>query len=363
MTKFSDIIGYQHIVDELKRLCDLLTNKEKYTKLGVEIPQTLLLYGEPGVGKTLMAKALIDESNRKCIYCSKTTPDGQFVEQIQKSFAEAVNQAPSILFLDDMDKFAEDNLQYNCNKEEFVTIQSCLEEIRGKDVFVIATANDIDYLPESLLRTGRFGRKLKVKAPTHADAVKIISHYLSRKPIKCEVSAESLAYVLSNMSCVVLENVVNEASILAGYRNADTIQKQDIICAVKHVVHNNYQEITMSKEERCQVAIHEAGHCVMGLIKNLTVGFATLSGINGNGICQVSAQKEFSTFADFENTILVPLAGMASMELLLNQQDMGAHGDLEKASEDLLFAIERGAFFGFEHLYIVGNYVEKQFDF
>ena len=171
MNEFDKIIGYESEKEELVRLCDTLKNRAKYEKLGMNMPQTLLLYGPPGVGKTLMAKAFIAESKRKVFYCKKDKSDGEFITAIKDTFAEAKKKAPSIIFFDDMDKFAEDNLNQNCNKEEFVAIQSGLEDIRGANVFVIATANDICNLPDSLLRAGRFGRQIHVEVPDYDDSV------------------------------------------------------------------------------------------------------------------------------------------------------------------------------------------------
>ena len=217
MSEFDKIIGYESEKEELARLCDTLKNRAKYAKLGMNMPQTLLLYGPPGVGKTLMAKAFIAESKRKVFYCKKDKSDGEFITAIKDTFAEAKKKAPSIIFFDDMDKFAEDNLNQNCNKEEFVAIQSGLEDIRGANVFVIATANDICNLPNSLLRAGRFGRQIHVEVPDYDNSVKIIEHYLTGKNVAEDVHAELLARTLQGKSCAVLEEIMNEAAMYAGF--------------------------------------------------------------------------------------------------------------------------------------------------
>ena len=213
MNNFDRVIGYAKEKEELLRLCDVLKNSAKYTRLGVKIPKAILLYGEPGLGKTLMAKAFIAETGRKVFHCKKNKSNGEFVAEIKSTFENAMKDAPSIIFFDDMDKFAEDNLQQNCNKEEFVAIQTGLEDIVEQDVFVIATANDIFYLPDSLMREGRFGKQIEFTAPTFADSVKIIQQFLARKQISDEISAQSLAHILSGHSCAMLENVINEAGI------------------------------------------------------------------------------------------------------------------------------------------------------
>lgn len=116
MDQFDKVIGYEREKEELRRLCDVLKNREKYLRLGVKIPKAILLYGAPGLWKTLMAKVMIAETGRAVFHCKKNKPNGEFVNDIKQTFENAIREAPSIIFFDDMDKFAEDNLQQNCNK-------------------------------------------------------------------------------------------------------------------------------------------------------------------------------------------------------------------------------------------------------
>lgn len=150
MSEFDRIIGYADIKTELIRICDVLKNYGKYKALGVAPTGGLLLESDPGVGKTLMADCLIKESGRQSFVCRKDMPDGEFVKEIKKVFSSACENAPSIILLDDMDKFA--NEDYGCsNAEEYVTIQSCLDEVKeqGKDVFIVATTNGLSHLPDA----------------------------------------------------------------------------------------------------------------------------------------------------------------------------------------------------------------------
>jgi cell division protease FtsH len=145
MKKFEEIIGYETEKEELIRLCDIMKNKEKYSMLGVEMPKAILLHGEPGVGKTLMAETLIEESGRKCFSCKKDRSDGAFVDKIRETFENATNNQPSIVFLDDMDKFAQDNLREDNNKEEFVTIANVQELLKKEVIGVIPESDNIVY--------------------------------------------------------------------------------------------------------------------------------------------------------------------------------------------------------------------------
>ncbi len=361
MTTFDDIIGYEKIVDELKKLKDILTNKEKYKSLGIEIPQALLIYGDPGLGKTLMAKALINEVGHKCFYCKKNRPEGEFVAQISATFKDAINNAPSIVFLDDMDKFAEDNLQQNCNKEEFVTIQSCLEDIRKRDVFVIATANEIYNLPDSLLRTGRFGRQIEIKSPNHSDSVKIIEHYLKKRPIPCEVPAESFAYILSDSSCVTLESVVNEASIIAGYNNQTTITRNNVAEAVGKVVFNTSLCVNLTDSEKYSIAVHEAGHASMSMLLGVPVAISTIKPAQKFlGTCQTILIQNMFSQNRLRETALTGLAGKCATELIFGRADYCVGSDFSKVASTIQDALEESAIEGFDYFYNYMSFDHKQ---
>lgn len=227
MNSFDRIIGYTAEKQELIRIADTLKNREAYRALGASSPRGLLLHGEPGVGKSLMAKCLIDASGRAAFTCRKTEPNGEFVKTIKETFDRAAENAPSIIFLDDMDKFANDDSSHR-DSEEFVTVQSCIDEAKDKEVFVLATANDIDKLPRSLVRAGRFDRTIEVAAPAEKDAAEIIRHYLSQKKLAEGLDPETIADVLSGRSCATLETVINEASLLAGYQRTACVTMEHI---------------------------------------------------------------------------------------------------------------------------------------
>ena len=133
--EFAVVIGYEPIKMELKRIIDIMLNPEKYKKLGVTTPRGVLFNGGPGLGKTLLANCFIRASGRKTFTCRKDKPNGDFVREIKNVFEDAKNNAPSIVFLDDMDKFANED-EYHENAEEFVTIQSCIDEVKNFEVFV-----------------------------------------------------------------------------------------------------------------------------------------------------------------------------------------------------------------------------------
>ena len=364
MSEFDKIIGYTDEKEEMTRLCDVLKNREKYTAFGVKIPKAVLLYGEPGLGKTLMAKAFIKETGRKALCCKKDKPDGEFVDKIKETFESAIRQAPSIIFFDDMDKFAEDNLQRNCNKEEFISIQTGLEEIGDRDVFVIATANDTTFLPDSLLREGRFGRQIEFNNPSFEDSLKIIEYYMANKRISEEISAQSLVHIIGGSSCAVLESVINEAGIYAAYEGRSEIRYCDMKKAVSSVILKRYPIKRSDDNLKWRLAYHEAGHATMGLINNVFVGCLAIGrcGQYGqdNGVCRLYNPTNTMSFEKSEYRIMSLLAGKASVEIRFNEADLGAVKDLSSATEIIDDLMQRIALNGFEFFYPKEEYCNAQ---
>ena len=216
MSKFDMIIGYGAVKKDLLQIADTLKNQEHYKKLGVSAPRGLLLYGEPGVGKSLMATAVIEASGRQALVCRKDQPDGDFVKQIKETFDQAVENAPSIVLLDDMDKFSNGDPRHP-DTEEYVTVQSCIDEVKGKEVFVLATVNNMRCLPRSLHRAGRFDRVVEIDTPHGHDAAEIIDHYLKSKKVVADVDVKTIARIMDGRSCAELETVIHEAGLSAGY--------------------------------------------------------------------------------------------------------------------------------------------------
>ena len=235
MSEFDKIIGYSAVKRELKQIADTLKNREVYAKLGVSSPRGLLLYGEPGVGKSLMASAVIEESGRKAFVCRKDQPNGDFVKVIKATFEKAVENAPSIVLLDDMDKFANGD-EHHPDAEEYVTVQSCIDEAKDKEVFVLATVNNMRCLPRSLHRAGRFDRVIEIDTPRGQDALAIISHYLKSKKVINSVDAKTIARIMDGRSCAELETVINEAGLYAGYERAEFITMDHFMEALMRTV-------------------------------------------------------------------------------------------------------------------------------
>ena len=335
MSEFDKIIGYKDIKTELIRLCDVIKNADKYKALGVAPIGGLLLDGNPGVGKTLMANCFIKESGRKAFVCRKNKPDGEFVNEIKNVFAEAAENAPSIILLDDMDKFANED-DYHRNAEEYVTVQSCIDEIKGKDVFVLATTNGTENLPRSLLRAGRFDCIINVDAPEGEDAVEIVKYYLSQKKAVAEINAEEVARLLNGKSCAALETVINTAGQYAGFENKEMIDVDDIIRACLRVIYNAPESTAPHNPVILErTAYHEAGHAVVAeILEPGSVDLVSVrknTGTVGGFTAYHNPDDYWISKIHMENRVIAVLAGKAATEIVFGEADTGANNDLHRA--------------------------------
>lgn len=332
---FDPIIGYEDIKEELKGLADVLRYPERYEAFGIKPPKGLLIYGEPGIGKTLMAGCLIRASERKAFTCRKSEGKETFTQTIHKTFEEALAAAPSIVLLDDMDKFANDD-EWHMNSEEFVTIQSCIDEFCHRGVFVAATANSLDLLPDSLIRKGRFDRHIEVSRPEPETAAKIVQHYLAERKTIGEVDCGLIAAILGGESCATLESIVNEAGIYAVQNGRSRIEMEDMIRACVRVLYNAPAAPSPAmKEHMDRLSYHEAGHAVAAwALEPGSVHLVSILGGNGRigGVTASGRDRCFMSKEETEQQIIITLAGKAATELQFGETDAGASGDMRKAA-------------------------------
>ncbi|MCQ2527430.1 MAG: AAA family ATPase, partial [Lachnospiraceae bacterium] len=335
MRALDKVIGYEGIKRELYRILDVLNNQEKYKALGVKTPKGVLLDGEPGIGKSLMANCFIEESGRNSYVIRKDKPDGEFVDYIRETFERAEENAPSIILLDDLDKFANEDV-YHRDAEEYVTVQSCIDKVKGKEVFVIATSNKLHLLPNSLIRNGRFDKVYNMHFPKDEDAVKIISFYLEDKKVAGNIDVKEIARFCGGCSCADLETIVNEAGVYAGYENREEITQNDMKRACMRKIYCTPEiEDEVPESVLRRRAIHEAGHAVMAEILNPgSVNFASITAKNRGEGGLVSTHKPDGYYEIFENKekdILITLAGKAATEIVFQETDIGSNSDMHKA--------------------------------
>lgn len=332
---FKDVIGYKHIKNELNRIIDCINNMDKYEKLGVKIPRNLLLFGEPGVGKTLIANSFVNALNRKKYIIRKDIPDGKFVDYLNSKINEAIKNQPAVILLDDLDKFSNNDEDHR-NSDEFIVVQSLIDVCKDKDVYFIATANELDDMPSSLIREGRFDTKIEIEAPIVKDAAEIIEHYLQNKKVDKDINYEEIARLLDGGSCALLETIINEAGLYAGYDDNEIIKKKDIIRACLRVIYNAPEKDEELSGERLEiVAYHEAGHALISeILEPHSVNLLTIENYFSNkGGLTSSIQNDnyWYNIKYMENRIMVLLGGKAANELQFNRLDVGSGNDLDRA--------------------------------
>lgn len=336
MKEFEKIIGYEDIKEELELICDVVKNYDRYEKLGVSFPGGVLLEGNPGVGKTLLAKCFIEATGLKSFVCRKNKPNGAFVDEIKRIFDKAEAHAPSIVLLDDMDKFANEDENHK-DAEEYVTIQSCIDSVKDKKVLVIATINDRYKIPDSLKRAGRFDKKIYMCMPKGRDAEKIVQYYLSQMPVSEDVDIADVANLLDGSSCAVLETVIKKAGMYAGFLNKSKIEMEDIVKAfldVKYHVGSRETEIT---ERMKYSSLHEAGHAVMTeVLLPDTVRLAILcnqrNGYNPAGVLsKIEEVDNIDPYRDEIYDLMISLSGKAAIEMKYGNIDMGCRMDMQRA--------------------------------
>lgn len=351
MKEFNKVIGYEDVKIELERIIDMMVKPDKYKELGVQTTRGLLLHGEPGVGKTLMAKCFVKASKRPTFTVRKDLPDGDFVKHIKNTFDKARSEAPSIVFLDDMDKFANGDSNHK-NAEEFVTIQSCIDECKDDEVFVLATTNDLRAIPNSLIRPGRFDKTVVIENPVGEDAEKIIKHYLKKKKCAKDVDTKQISRLLDGKSCATLENVINEAGVYAAYENRKLVSMDDIVRSFMRDYYNASEKLKFKEDEyMLKTAYHEAGHAVVSeILDPESVPFVSIQPHNGLVAGFARFDNNPSYFHDkkfMENRVISLLAGKAATEVVYGVTDVGTIYDIKRAYEIVQRFVDDYCSYGF----------------
>ena len=329
VSKFDAVIGYRAIKQELLEICDMMKNPDIYRKLGAAMPRGIMIHGEPGVGKSMMANAFLDECGLTSYILRRTKSDGDFINEIKQTFNNAAENEPSVILLDDMDKFVSEEGR----KEEFSVVQACIDEVKDKQVFVIATANSTRDMPSSLTRAGRFDRKIEVKIPSGQDAMDIVHYYLKGKTLSEDVDFTDVAKMMSRKSCAELESVINEAAIYAGFERSEKVCMRHLVRAFLRTYFRSNEAAPweqLDEKKRKKLAYHEAGHAAV----------AELLKPNSVGVISIHSGIEFATkgfvgmcerIENDEDQIALSLAGKIASEMMFGEIDEGAFRDMERA--------------------------------
>ena len=336
MKALDRVIGYQKVKEQLLQILDMLNSSERYKKIGAKLPHGVLLYGEPGMGKTLLATSFIEDSG---IRCFRNRDNG--TSNIRKAFEEAAKEEKAIVFLDDMDKMS----RSEWDTETASAIQAGIDSVKDKAVLVIATANDIKKLPDSLKRSGRFDRKIELTVPSRKDARAIVEYYLRKREVDPNANYEDISRMISYSSCADLDKIVNEAAIIAGYKQKSAVGTEDLVEAylAGEFPIDEWEE--KSFDERASACVHEAGHAAISeIIKKGSVGLVsarTHGGLTKRCIAPIRRPQ----------LVLISLAGKASCELFdKGRVAGGCYSDLTNAYAYLEAGIAHNAIDGFNLL-------------
>ena len=271
---FADVAGNEAAKQDLTEIVDFLKNPKKYQKLGAKIPRGVLLAGDPGTGKTLMARAVAGEANVPFFSISGSEFAEMFVgvgaSRVRDLFEKAKKNAPSIIFIDEIDAVAHKrDARGGAGREDEQTLNQILVEMDGFDndtgIIVMAATNRVDMLDKALLRPGRFDRHVNVTLPERKDRIEILKVHFKNKPVTEDVNLDALAAKTAGSSGADLANIANEAAITAARYNHEKITKQDVDEAFERIaIGPERKSKVMNDKERRITAYHEAGHAVVG---------------------------------------------------------------------------------------------------
>ena len=271
---FKDVAGNESAKQDLTEIVDFLKSPKKYEKLGAKIPRGVLLAGDPGTGKTLMARAVAGEANVPFFSISGSEFAEMFVgvgaSRVRDLFSKAKKNAPSIIFIDEIDAVAHKrDARGGAGREDEQTLNQILVEMDGFDndsgVIVMAATNRVDMLDKALLRPGRFDRHVNVTLPERKDRLEILKVHFKGKPVEENVDLESLAKKTAGSSGADLANIANEAAITAAREGHKAISNKDVVEAFERVaIGPERKSKVMNEKERKITAYHEAGHAIVG---------------------------------------------------------------------------------------------------
>ena len=346
---FADVAGLKEEKEEVKELIDFLKNPKRFQKLGARIPKGVLLFGPPGTGKTLLAKAVAGEADVPFYFISGSDFVELFVgvgaSRVRDMFQQAKRNAPCLIFIDEIDAVGRQRGTGlgGGHDEREQTLNQLLTEMDGfganEGIIIIAATNRPDVLDPALLRPGRFDRQVTVNLPDVRGREEILAVHAKNKTLAEGITLENLAKRTPGFSGADLENLLNEAALLAVRRNKDVITMSEIDEATDRVLMGPAKTShKYSENDRKLVAYHEAGHAVIGLkLRNASdvqkVTIIPRGSAGGYNMMVPSEEKLCSTKTDLLEEITGLLGGRTAEEVVFGEITTGAHNDFEKATK------------------------------
>lgn len=346
--KFKDVAGLDEEKEELIEIVDFLKRPEKFTKMGAKVPKGVLLYGKPGTGKTLIAKAIAGEADVPFISMSGS----EFIEmfaglgasRVRKLFDKARKMAPCIVFIDEIDAIgARRTSNSGAETENNQTLNQLLVEMDGfsseETIIVLAATNRPEMLDKALLRPGRFDRQITIPAPDLKGRLDILKIHSENKRISDDVNLESIAEDTAGFTGAELANILNEAAIIATINKHDEIENSDIEEAVKKVTVGLEKKTRVySEKDKKLTAYHEAGHAVVSRylptqtdIKEISIIPRGVAG--GYTMYKSDEDKYYISKTEMKEKLVALLGGRAAEKLVLDDISTGASNDIEVATK------------------------------
>jgi cell division protease FtsH len=340
---WADVAGLDEAKEDLQEIVDFLRDPGHFESLGARVPKGILFHGPPGAGKTLAAKAIANESGVHFYAQSASS----FVEmfaglgaaRIRKLFEAARQNAPSIVFIDELDAVGQVRSGQSLNREADQTLNQLLVELDGFDprdqVVVMAASNRLQDLDPALLRPGRFDRQIFIQPPDLKGRKAILAVHMRGKPLDPDVDAESVARRTAGLTGADLANICNEAAIAAGRRNSSTVTQADFDYALERVVAGLQQRRVVTDKEKRILAYHEAGHALVSHLGGNQPEKATIVA-RGAALGYVLHLPEEERYLETKEELVawmaVALAGRAAERLVFGRVTNGAANDLEEAT-------------------------------
>ena len=346
---FKDVAGQDEAKESLTEIVDFLHYPEKYAKIGAKLPKGALLVGPPGTGKTLLARAIAGEAGVPFFTISGSDFVEMFVgvgaSRVRDLFKEAQKQAPCIIFIDEIDAIGKSrDTRYGGNDEREQTLNQLLAEMDGfdtsKGLLILAATNRPEVLDKALLRPGRFDRKVVVGRPDVRGREEILGVHAKNKPLGDDVDLKQIAQTTAGFTGADLENLLNEAAIIAAKENRAYIKQDDIKKSfVKVGIGAEKKSRVISDKEKRITAFHESGHAILfhllpdvGPVYSVSI-IPTGSGAAGYTMPLPEKDEMFNTKGKMLQDIVVSLGGRVAEELVFDDITTGASQDIKQATQ------------------------------
>ncbi|MGH9278999.1 MAG: ATP-dependent metallopeptidase FtsH/Yme1/Tma family protein [Acidimicrobiales bacterium] len=343
---FSDVAGLEEAKAELRDVTDFLSNPARYEAIGAQLPRGILLYGMPGCGKTLLARALAGETGVPFYFVSATSFVEKFVglgaARVRQLFEAAKRDAPCILFIDELDAIGRHrNADVSGDREFDHTLNQLLVELDGflgaSGVLILGATNRPELIDSALLRPGRFDRRIRVDRPDRDGREKILMLHAMHRPISRRVDWSEVAANTPGLTAADLASVVNEACLLAARRHRDRVGPDDVEEAMSRVLAGTHTARLMNEDEKQLVSTHEAGHAVLSVLLrgvNPPPRISIVSRANAFGRSPWSSadDKEVVTKRELMAQLIVLLGGRAAEMNMFGQPSTRSEDDLEHAA-------------------------------